>query len=682
MSPGPASIQKRHSKKSAFSCETCRKRKVKCDAEHPVCKRCRNRSDTCVYRLSPTLSYTQRLEQEVEHLKRELLVAQGATRYNQTGIDSASSISEFMDTSQPPLSSVDETIEMEKDAQLSLHGTATLFQLPTTTNVRGDKQVRAYEELSAEKENLMNNAWRERAYEKLAELPEPYRSLLDSHFCWIQPLFNFVYRPAFTRDMKTDGPYFSQALLNTILSHSIRWCRDEPGMNQLLAPFNGGASFSEDAVRYVFSDVQNGDKKVPTVQALLLLSAQECGRGNRTQAWLYSGMAFRLIDDMGICVDCSRYGEAEKLSTEEIEIRNRLFWSCYFWDKLISLYFGRSPVIQSSKISPPRVLMDDTAEIEAWTPHGALSSPYAPKQAHSISCFIQMCMLAEILNQILIHHYNPSQEITPQLAYRHAVEEGSKLRDWWRHLPNHLKINLAALQRECPPSHIVTLNCLYHAINILLNRAMLKLGREPQLAGAIATQNPLIQCISSATSITALFDLYNRTFGEGHVVLALAYSVYVAASIFLLEIQATGHAATSSLERLFFCLKTLERLKKTNPVIAIASNLITKELEALGVPSMDEIIPDEASRASQTLHQRPLVPLPVGTYSASSPTDIHQNNSLNQQMDPILLDLSYFGGELDIDSSYSLLDMPSEIYDTFTQTDPISITMNPGFDIF
>jgi len=28
---------------------------------------------------------------------------------------------------------------------------------------------------------------------------EPFRSLLDSHFCWIQPLFNFVYRPAFTR---------------------------------------------------------------------------------------------------------------------------------------------------------------------------------------------------------------------------------------------------------------------------------------------------------------------------------------------------------------------------------------------------------------------------------------------------------------------------------------------------
>jgi hypothetical protein len=156
--------------------------------------------------------------------------------------------------------------------------------------------------------------------------------------------------------MKNGGPYFSQALLNTILSHSVRWCRNEPGMNHLLAPFDNGAAFSKDAVRYVFEDMQHGNSKVPTVQSLLLLSAQECGRGNRTQAWLYSGMAFRLIDDMGICINDNRHADTGQLSAEDVEIRNRLFWSCYFWDKLISLYFGRSPVIQYSEISPPRVL--------------------------------------------------------------------------------------------------------------------------------------------------------------------------------------------------------------------------------------------------------------------------------------------------------------------------------------
>lgn len=101
--------------------------------------------------------------------------------------------------------------------------------------------------------------------------------------------------------------------------------------------------------------------------------------------------------------------------------------------------------------------MDDTAEIEPWTPHGLLAPNYPPKQAHSISCFIQMCALAEILNPVLINLYNPSQELSQAHAYQCAVTEGAKLRAWWRDLPDHLKINLAASQLECPPSHIVTL---------------------------------------------------------------------------------------------------------------------------------------------------------------------------------------------------------------------------------
>jgi len=68
-----------------------------------------------------------------------------------------------------------------------------------------------------------------------------------------------------------------------------------------------------------------------------------------------------------------------------------------------------------------------------------------------------MCALAEILNQILIHLYSPSQDPSSSQAYQCALAQSSKLRDWWRDLPEHLKINLSAPQLECPPSHIVTL---------------------------------------------------------------------------------------------------------------------------------------------------------------------------------------------------------------------------------
>jgi hypothetical protein len=62
------------------------------------------------------------------------------------------------------------------------------------------------------------------------------------------------------------------------------------------------------------------------------------------KAWLYSGMAFRMAIDLGIQLPNDKLSTYVKnLSPEDIEIRKRLFWSCYTWDKAISLYCGRMP---------------------------------------------------------------------------------------------------------------------------------------------------------------------------------------------------------------------------------------------------------------------------------------------------------------------------------------------------
>lgn len=166
--------------------------------------------------------------------------------------------------------------------------------------------------------------------------------------------------------MKINGPYYSDTLLNAILSHSVRWCKSEPKIGPILESFDGGAQFSHRAVTGLYDSLKVGYAGIPTIQTLLILSAQECGRGNRTQAWLYSGMAFRLLDDLGISIDSRKYPDAAQLSDEDIEIRNRLFWSCYFWDKMVSLYFGRSPTMQNSHVSPPRTICELSLPCLAW----------------------------------------------------------------------------------------------------------------------------------------------------------------------------------------------------------------------------------------------------------------------------------------------------------------------------
>lgn len=150
------------------------------------------------------------------------------------------------------------------------------------------------------------------------------------------------------------GPFYSHTLLNAMLSHAIRWGRDDPVTRRILdESYEGGAIFGKHARSMVFDELSRGAVTVRTVQTLLLLSVQECGFGNSTQAWTYSGLAFRLIDHLG---DGERYLGSVPISDEEVEIRHRLFWSCYVWDKLISLYLGRAPTIQHTPVSPPRVI--------------------------------------------------------------------------------------------------------------------------------------------------------------------------------------------------------------------------------------------------------------------------------------------------------------------------------------
>ena len=156
--------------------------------------------------------------------------------------------------------------------------------------------------------------------------------------------------------MEVLGPYYSHTLLSAILSHSSRWCYIDPNITQALEPYDSGEVFHRQARTLLHEDLREGRCDIPTIQALLLVSAQDCSTGNWTQAWMYSGIAFRLAEDLGLNVDGDRHAEPISFSAEESEIRNRLFWTCYFWDKILSLYLGRCPTMQYSNVSPPQVI--------------------------------------------------------------------------------------------------------------------------------------------------------------------------------------------------------------------------------------------------------------------------------------------------------------------------------------
>lgn len=158
---------------------------------------------------------------------------------------------------------------------------------------------------------------------------------------------------------------------------------------------------------------------------------------------------------------------------------------------------------------------------------------------------------------------------------------------------------------------------------------------------ASPAKSHLLECVSSATAIITIFDLFCRTFTMNYCVLSLAYSVYTAASVFLLQVQASPgeQQATRKLE---YCCQCLCQVKNISPgkdspcrrrshsadmgapfsVINSALQLITSALNDMGldVPSPRQSYPAPASTRCQapfsaSMYQNPVdvsrqMPLP------------------------------------------------------------------------
>jgi hypothetical protein len=107
--------------------------------------------------------------------------------------------------------------------------------------------------------------------------------------------------------------------------------------------------------------------------------------------------------------------------------------------------------------------------------------------------------------------------------------------------------------------HTESFSSLYHTVNILLHRPLLSKRSSPH-----TDRKAVIECLTSASAITIIFELFSTTFGHGYSIMALSYSLYMAASIFLLQVQAVKPSDPRMVERLRFCINSLESVSTVN----------------------------------------------------------------------------------------------------------------------
>lgn len=607
-------------------CSTCRRRKSKCDGASPSCSACIASASKCHYDKLPSLAYVRSLQSRVQELERSL--RNGSSSGADAPSPSSSSFvsSAFSNGATDPMS-------LDALGDVSYHNQTSAIHedLPQTParplHVRTPPSTIADEGTADVKQHLVANAAVQKNFEignldtslSLANISKDLAStLLQLHWCWLHPSFLFVYRPAFTRDMprlasgEQSSTYCSFTLVKVLYAHSCRFIRSP---DSVWSPNNNGETFQElsdrlmtEAKALLAMETLN-PPAIPTIQALLQQSARDVACGRSSAAWLYSGMAFRMAVDLGLHVSPDKLQQySTSLSAEDIEIRKRLFWSLYSWDKHISMYLGRMPNFVMGAENVSLEFLDDFTDHDPWVPFygpDAKASelpPFPPTPGRVMSCFTELCKLCKILTRVMLELYS-SQSADKAAAF---VEIKQELQDWHSSLPSSLYIPPNKMPELSPPPHITSLNLMYHNTLILLHRPHVASASSEVPRPAAVRQSWKI-CRSATTAIYGLLKMYVHTFGFHHITYMNSYCTYMAATtaVYQLETSEDGLQPSQSHQaawtELRFLLDVLQRTATAMPglnrSIEIIKARIKRILDRQASRQLDSLFPGCGSKS-------------------------------------------------------------------------------------
>ncbi|KAK1515875.1 uncharacterized protein CCOS01_13073 [Colletotrichum costaricense] len=343
---------------------------------------------------------------------------------------------------------------------------------------------------------------------------------LTQFFRWQYPHFMFIYREAFLRDhfSNDDGEgdanngrnnrkYWSPALLLSICALGALVSLDTKASSERFF-------LAAESIIMVTGLTR---PSVATVQAFLCLALYEIGRGNLSKGWGYSGIAFRMAQDLGLQRDPKGWVQHDSsLAThEDVEIRRRIYWGCYISDKLISLILGRPVylVYDDAEVQPMETL-PEPPEMSLWRPVGFDEEYRESAQASSMIPYLhEQIRLSRIIERMMSTLFSPRSNLD-DLGRRVCFDNlNLDLNRWRESLPDFAK-----WQKWGGSSSKTIPGVLALHVRIALNYDQAIASR-----GSDADEKPQSYCVTSAQHIISLVRTYRSQYGLQHAPLVFVY---------------------------------------------------------------------------------------------------------------------------------------------------------------
>ncbi|KAK4058201.1 hypothetical protein OIO90_000940 [Microbotryomycetes sp. JL221] len=413
--------------------------------------------------------------------------------------------------------------------------------------------------------------------------PELAMHLLALHWNRQHHAFLITYRPLFMRDMACGGPYFSKLLLNAIYFSVAKFSKRPEVFDDVNDPRTAGMRFLRRVKELLGESLDRS--RIPTIQALLLLSSSLFALGWQSGPWIYSGVAFRMLTDLGLLHDWKHKVVAGgEFEPADLEIRRRLVWAAFVFDKIISLYQGRAVTLHEFDLKVPAVFLDHYEEAEPWTPFAFPSTgSYTSSPSYSVSTFTELCSLSVLMGRIISTFY--ADHTCPDPLQQLAAFNAS-LAEWSERLPPFLRFDAADLAQSTPPPHVLSLYSRQSA----LPRGHLQALRAPVASECWR------RCESAATKATYILTRYRETYTLSRAPYLIAYGTYIAATIMVRTAAQKGPSSDATR-----CLKICIEGLKENADVNTGARKTLKIVEGL-VQRLNVALSDDTERLGPSTH--------------------------------------------------------------------------------
>lgn len=366
--------------------------------------------------------------------------------------------------------------------------------------------------------------------------------LLNMYWNWHYPFFATLSKEPFWRDFTRGKPasapkvsfYCSTPLVNAMLALGCHFT-DVPGV--LATPGDSrtkGDHFFAEAKRLVFDHDEYASPSLTTTQALALMSVREAGCGREARGWVYSGMSFRMAQDVGLNLDSSGLvtGDKDQMNEDEIDARRITFWGCFLFDKTWSNYLGRLPQLPKSSYNVSKYEVYPAEDSDSWAPYtdnGFDQSLSQPARTRAIG--LQLSSLCEISSDLLLFFYHPKhigRSSGKSVELKKLSELHRQLEDWRKDLPPEFE------PKEGQLPNVILMHMFYHLQYIHLFRPFLKYS--PSTSPLPPHVSPRRVCTANAGSISKLMRLYKKLYNLRQICNIAVYMLHSACTIHLLNL--------------------------------------------------------------------------------------------------------------------------------------------------